>query len=176
MSEADFQMVQAVVSIFTLIVVLAGGVWAYFRFVRQREHALRFEFTVNVVFVGTQGNDWLVEMEALVANKGLVRHDLKNLQFGLKYLDPNDPVVAGGDDINGQIEIPRRGAKGSWFPKWWGHTFIEPGITARYSYVTTIPRAASFANLHGKLFYGDGPDDFHTAGRLVRVPSEQGER
>ena len=73
-SEIIRNYAQAVQSVATLSAIIIGGVWAYFRFYKQREHSLRPEFTVNVEFIGLQNNKWLIEVIALVENKGLVLH------------------------------------------------------------------------------------------------------
>lgn len=169
MSALD--LLKAVESVATLIALGIGGTWAYVKLVKRREHAPRIEFTVDIAFIGSQGGYWLVELLALVENKGLVRHLIREFAFDLRALRIDDPVREGSAEINGQTEIPHLVKRGAWIPKGWESTFIEPGLRTRYSYVAALPKTASFALLHGRFDY-HGETVFHTADRLVRVPTE----
>ena len=166
----SIQILQAAV---TLLAGAAAGVWAIIKVRKRREHAPRLEFTVDVNFVGTHGDSWLVELVALVHNKGLVRHLIREFSFDLRALHQDDPVRYGTDKINYQTEILHLLKEGSWVPKGWEGTFIEPGLQTRYSYVAHLPISVRFVLLHGKFDY-EGVDDFHTADRLVNVPAAPG--
>src|SRR5688572_30651737 len=80
----------------TVLALLIGGVWTYQRFVRTRESHPKIEFSVDVTFVVKQGGKWLSEAIALVENKGLVRHDIVQFTFSIRYLLPTDPIEAQG--------------------------------------------------------------------------------
>lgn len=64
---------------------------------------------------------------------------------------------------------------GSWLPSSWESTFIEPGLSTRYSHIASVPASASFLLLHGRFVYGDG-SAMHTADRFVAVPAAMDER
>jgi hypothetical protein len=162
--------IKAASSLATFLAVVIGGVWAYVKFVRRREHAPRVDFTVEVGFVGEQREHWLVDIQAFVNNEGLVRHTFRVFDFELRCLYDEDAVLDGGDEIGGQTLIPHLLRHGSWLPEGWGESFIEPGLRTRYSYVASVPRRASFVLLHGELEYGDGRVT-HTAERLLQVPT-----
>jgi len=162
--------IKAANSLATFLAVVIGGVWAYVKFVRRREHAPRVDFTVEVGFVGEQREHWLVDLQAFVNNEGLVRHTFRVFKFELRCLYDNDAVLDGGDDMGGQTLIPHLLRQGAWLPEEWGESFIEPGLRTRYSYVASVPRRAAFVLLHGVLVYGDGRVT-HTAERLVHVPA-----
>ncbi|MER5228261.1 hypothetical protein, partial [Streptomyces flaveus] len=80
------------------------------RRLQQREHAERIDFGVEVRFVGVHGEDWLVELAAMLDNKGQVQHATNHLTFELRWVYPDDPLVAGSADIGGQVFI--------WIPPW----------------------------------------------------------
>jgi hypothetical protein len=163
----SIQIFQAAV---TLLAGAAAGVWAIIKARKRREHAPRLEFTVDVNFVGIHSDSWLVELVALVQNKGLVRHLIREFSFDLRVLHQDDPVRFGADKINYQTEIPHLLKDGSWVPKSWQGTFIEPSLQTRYSCVAHLPISVRFVLLHGKFDY-DGVTGFHTADRLVHVPA-----
>lgn len=149
--------------------VTVGGVWAYYRFVRQREAHPHIQFDVDVIFVVRQGNQWLVELQAQIENKGKVQHRISNLSFDLRCLSTTDAIVDGDENINYQVDLSRLVKKGSWIPSSWDWTFIEPGTTQRYSFIAALPSDATCALLHSRFKYA-GEGEFHTADRFVRVP------
>ncbi|WP_033329390.1 hypothetical protein [Streptomyces yerevanensis] len=87
------------------------------RRLQRREHAERIDFGVEVRFVGVHGEDWLVELAAMLDNKGQVQHATNHLTFELRWVYPDDPLVAGSADIGGQVFIPHVLATGSWLPQ-----------------------------------------------------------
>jgi len=139
----------------------------------QRENAERIDFSVEVRFVSRHGEDWLVELAAMLDNKGLVRYTTSEFSFELRCLYPEDSLNPGGADIGGQINIPHVVATGSWLPGTWAATVIEPGLTTRYSYVASVPRRATAVLLHGAFRYEPGEDKVrHTAESFQAVPQE----
>lgn len=151
--------------------VIIGGVWAYLKFVKRREDYPHIEFTVEIEFVGTQKDEWMVELLAFVENKGLVPHLIKTFEFDLRCMYEEDEITEGDKTINYQTLIPHFLKEGAWIPRDWSNTFIEPGLSAKYSYITTVPRRTSFVLLHGRFVYQDGKSS-HTADRFIKVPKE----
>jgi hypothetical protein len=162
--------IKAAQSLATFSAVVIGGIWAYVKVVRRREHAPRVDFTVDVGFMGEQRRSWLIDVRAFINNEGLVRHTCRELNFELRCLYEDDHLVDGDDAIGRQTLVPHVLKRGSWLPHDWDETFIEPGLRTRYSYVTSLPQHASFVLLHGFLVYGDGRIE-HTAECLVKVPA-----
>ncbi|MFE2426917.1 hypothetical protein ACFXJ5_09210 [Streptomyces sp. NPDC059373] len=145
------------------------------RLLQQREHAERIDFGVEVRFVSVHGEAWLVELAAMLDDKGQVQYATSHLTFELRCLYPGDPLVAGGAYIGGQVLIPHVLATGSWLPQEWAATLIEPGLTTRYSFVASVPRGATAVLLHGAFRYRAGSDaSHHTAESFHAVPDSPG--
>jgi hypothetical protein len=68
--------------------------------------------------------------------------------------------------------FPNKLVAGSWLPRDRDHTFIEPKVESRYSYITTVPRSAEFVLVHGRFTFGKS-DDFQTADNVFRVPASE---
>jgi hypothetical protein len=165
---------------------ILGGVLGHFLSVRQqkiewrrqdqiellhRENVERINFSVKVRFVVIQGEDWLVELAAIIDNKGTVRYVTSEFTFELRCLYPEDSLTPGGSEIGGQAYIPHVLTAGSWLPANWGATRIEPGLTARYSYVTSVPCRATAVLLHAAFRYeAAGDKNRHTAETLQAIP------
>jgi len=85
------QAVQAIVTNFALI---AGGIWALWRFALQRMRRAKIEFSLGLNLLGVQRDRLLAEVPASVTNRRLVRHWLKDYSFDLLCLSDEDAVVA----------------------------------------------------------------------------------
>jgi hypothetical protein len=154
-------------SLATTIGLIVGGVWTYRKFIDFREAAPKIEFNVDLSFIRKQGGCWIIEVIAVVENKGRKAHLMKKFTFDLRYTLPNDPIKAEESFL---AYIPNKACEGSWIPANWGGTFIEPGLRTRYSSVASIPESATTALLHGKFFYQSGT--LHTSDKLFAVPKD----
>lgn len=155
-----------IISALTLATVVIGGVWAYYRVSRRREHAVRIEFTTDVKFVGIQDGNWIVSLDAHVNNEGFVRHEITRFEFEIRCLLKSDRNKTS-PELGGQILVPHELIRGSWLPSNWRMTFIEPGLNTVYSFVSSVPLDATFVLLHGYLDYRDAG---HAAETLKAVP------
>jgi len=155
-------------SIATILALLIGAIWTYQRFVRTREANPKIQFTVDISFVAKQNGYWIAEVLAFLENKGLVRHDITTFTYDVRFFLENDQIRKCSDF---NVYVPHEDSesgKGSWLPKDWGSTYIEPGLLTRYSSLIRIPESATAVLIHGKFQYGK--DDWHTADKLVQVP------
>jgi len=158
-------------SIATIVSFIVAGYWVYRRYVRSEENFPNIEFSADLNFVGTQGAWWIVEVIALIDNKGKVQHRMSEFEFDLNALYLEDPVETSkkwGD----QIDFSRRIAAGSFVPAKFSFFFIDPGVKAKYTYVTRVPTQARFLILHCWFNYSDKRKYGHTAEITVKVPSE----
>jgi hypothetical protein len=164
-----FALIQAVA---TTIALVIAGIWAYTKFIYRREKEPRAEFTIDLEFVGIQGNEWLVEVSAYVENKGLVRHPVRNFKVALRYLCATDKVTDGEENIKFQVMFPhsineRIGKRERLL---WKETHIDPGLRYRNSYVTFLPVEATFVLLHGSFEY---EHERFTAQKVLKVPDKK---
>ncbi len=100
------KLLTVVQSLVTIVAIVVGGIWAYTKFIYRREKEPRAEFSVDLDFIGTQGNSWLVEVSAYVENKGLVRHPVRNFKLRLRYLCDDDQVIDGEENLKFQVLFP----------------------------------------------------------------------
>jgi hypothetical protein len=135
-------------SIIKAAAIVTGGFWVLWKFVLQGEYQRRISFQVDVQFIGKHTDFWLVELIALVENKGLVSHTIRKFDFDLRQLTVKDVIQDGGEEINWQTCSPHKLKEGSWIPRGWKSTFVRPGVTNRYNYITTVPREATYVLLH----------------------------
>ena len=148
-------------ALITAASLIAAGSWAYFRFVLQAERYAHIQTAADLVVIARQGNSWIVEVAAVLENKGRVEHSMSNVEFDLNALHYGDPIETN-EKWGGQVDFPRNIARGSFLPKGWRSFFIGPGLTARYSWIAKVPIEASVINVHCTFTYDDRVQSRHT--------------
>jgi hypothetical protein len=162
----------AVQSFATVLSLAVGGSWVYWKFIRQRENQPNIDFTAEIKFIGQQAGWWIVELVAVVTNKGKVLHRLEKFEFDLNALGPDDPVELRAEWGN-QVHFPALVAKGSFLPVGSKYFFIDPGGTARYSHVTRVSTTATFVIFHTWFQYPNDTKLHHSAEATALVPRDQ---
>jgi hypothetical protein len=138
----------------TVLSLLIGGIWVYRTYVRQQLHRPNIEFEADIKVIAQQGQWWVVELQALVENKGKVQHRMEDLSFDANGLSLDDDVQPDSR-WGGQINFPQRVAKGSFLPAHCGFFFVDPGVKAKYSYLTRVSTDIHILNLHCWFRYPD---------------------
>jgi hypothetical protein len=168
MTIGEFRdLAQAVNAIVSSLTVIIGGSWAYWKFVIQKEREPRAEFDLSAEFIGHQNGKWVIEVSALLTNKGKVRHLIREPTINIRYITAADSVVESDDPaLFGQVTFPhsigRR--KASW------EGFLDPGLEFRNSYVAYVPMDATFVLLLCKFEYGRGK---WPTQRVLKVPNAE---
>jgi hypothetical protein len=157
----------------TAFALIAGGIWAYWRYIRNEERYPNIEFSADLNFIGRQSEWWIVEVIAIIDNKGKVQHRMSEFKFDLNALQYGDPVETSSQWGN-QVDFVRPIAEGSFLPERFRFFFIDPGVKAKYSYIARVPSQVSFLILHCWFNYSDPRKLSHTAEKAVRVPREEG--
>ena len=157
-------------SIATVSALVAGGFWAYLRFIKQRDDYAFIDFTVDMNFVGKQGEWWIVELIANLENKGKVQHKFRDLSFDLEAMFQGDSLETS-DKFGGQAYFPHPILRGPWVPS--AEYFIEPGVRSKYSFVARVPSGISYLMLHGRFSY-QKQKAWHSAEKTVKMPLDEG--
>jgi hypothetical protein len=166
MSISTFKdIAEGVSSIISALAIIAAGAWAYWKFVLQMERQPRAEFDVNAEFIGVQDRKWLIEVSARIANKGKVRHLMKNATINIRYLTLADPVLESSQEGHfRQVAFPHSIGRRAI----WQDSYIDPGLEFRNSYLTWVPEAATFVLLLCNFQYDKGEN--WPAQRVLKVP------
>lgn len=161
--------------VISFIVLIVGIWWAVVKFLKRDEHFPHIFFEVTANFVGTQNNQILFEILALLENKGVVPIKIKDLNFKVRGLREHDSLEKGDETVRGQIKIPHILMEGSWIPGNWQYTFIYPGVRTEYNYIAAIPQNISFIRVEGSFSYERG-GRLHHAAKLLKVPNRPAEK
>ena len=156
-------------SVATVASLVIGGIWVYTKYIRQQERYPNIEFSADVNFIGRQGDFWLVELISTVENKEKSQHRMEDFKFDLNSIK-RETEVQTSEKWGNQIDFPVLLAQGSFLPQQYKFFFIDPGVKAKYSYLTRVPTETSFVILHSWFKYSDGREASHAAERTVAVP------
>lgn len=157
-------------SLVTPIGLIVAGVWAYRRYVLEDSRYPHIETSAEIEFIGRQGNFWIVELRAILVNKGKVQHKIEKFGFDLNAIYGGSSVGTS-DDWGGQVDFPHKEARGSFLPKSFKYFVIGPSVTAKYSHIAKVPKKASFLILHCWFDYCDDRGFSHSMEKTVAVPT-----
>lgn len=136
----------------TILALGVGAWWTYSRFISERGGVPRIQFDVEVRDHGVVGQERLVELVAIVENKGRVQHVIKDFRYGVRYLLDGEPFEVSAE-IADQVRFPNIAREGSWVPPAWEYTFVEPEVSNTYSVLTSVPTASRFLLLWARFDY-----------------------
>lgn len=148
--------------------IIVAGYWAIFIYGRQRENHPHIQFSADIILHKKIGNWWIAELIACVENKGKVRHKIHDFEFDLYAIRETDDVVSSSE-YRGQVNFPLEVAKGSFLRHDFEYYFIEPGVTAKYSYVTRIPANSEAVIFHTWFKYPNSTK-MHVAEKTTCIP------
>ncbi len=157
-----------ITSILTSLSILIGGVWVIYKFILQQERYPNINFLTDINVIGKQDGVWIIEIIALIENKGKAQHKMKDFKFDLNALFYNDKV-GSSDKWGGQVNFIHPISSGSYLPKHADYFFIDPGTTAKYSYVTMVSEKVSFLILHSNFTYYNRKGYAHTAEKSIQI-------
>jgi hypothetical protein len=170
MTLADCKDIAAIFqSTITPVALIVGGIWAYRRYVIEAKNLAHIETSADIIFVGQQGDFWIVELLAILNNRGNVQHKIEKFAFDLNAIFSDDPIEVS-EKWGGQLNFPHEIARGSFLPESFRYFFVGPSVTAKYSYVARVPKSATHLILHCRFDYVDRPRSSHTMEKTVRVP------
>ena len=166
---------EAIKDLLASLAILLGGAWTLWRFVLQREGNAKIQFNVDFKIIGTLKNDYIVEVIAIVENKGSVRHYVNDFKFDLLYLTEEHEIEEGDKRINNQLLFEKIIDKRYWIPPSWYNSFIDAGVVQNYTYVTHLPIEAKFALVYAQFKYPGSIKNiflgrsFHTAQKTFKI-------
>lgn len=159
---------EIITSALTSLSILIGACWVFYRFVIQQERFSNINFTADINIIGKQDNYYVVELIANIENTGKAQHKMEKFTFNLNALNFDDKIE-NSELWGNQINFPRLLINGSFLPKDLRYFFIDPGTTAKYSFITNVPLDTSFLLLHSHFKYVNRKDFMHTAEKTIKL-------
>ena len=169
MTLVDYQTLFSIFqSLVTTISIIIAGLWAYNRFIIQQERYPNLIFTADISIIGQHKGETLVEIISFIENKGKTQHKMDNFNFDISAIYRNEELVPSPKWGN-QIDFYHTIANGSFLPLQMSFFFVDPGTTAKYSYITKLPSETAFAILHCTFNYADKRNYLHTAEKIIKI-------
>lgn len=169
--------IESIESVLTSLAILIGGGWTFWRFVLQREVHPKIQFDIDVNFITVHDKRILFEVVLIIENKGLVRHeiDADNFTLRIRYMTKTDKIEEGDSSYNHQTNFPHlhditNTQHRKVIPESWKNTFVDPGISQKYSYITSLPEETISFIVKSKFNYSERKSDFHGVQKLFAVP------
>lgn len=168
MNLEDFEKIATIAQ---TLFILIGGIWVLRKYILQQERFPNVNFTADIVFIGKQNNDWIVELVAFIENVGKAQLVIFNFDFDLNALYNGDEIEKD-DRWGNQINFPHPLEQGFFKPSKTESFFVDPGTKAKYSYITKVSDNAKFLILHTTFAYHGRGRTAHTAEKTVMVPEK----
>ena len=136
-------------------VLLIGGLWAYRKFLDERQGKPATDIDVDLEFVGIQSGEHVVQVTASLENRSLVRHRYKDFTVTIRYLTAEDDVADGDARVNYQLDCRRTidsriGEQKRYFAN---ASYINPKQRFRHRYITYLSSNATFAWVQCRFTY-----------------------
>jgi len=150
------------------LAVIIVAVLAYRRYRAKQSSYADIETSADISFLGQQDNFWIVELKAVLNNKGKAQRKIHKFRFDLNAILADDPIDAGKKP-GGRVNFANEIARGSFVPRGYAYCVVGPSVTATYTYVARVPEQATFLILHCRFDYHPGFS--HSMEKAVQVPS-----
>src|SRR4030095_14385519 len=91
--------------IITILAILAAGLWTVYRFGITRERYPKLQFDLDLIITGKTDKYYILQLIALVENKGLTRQYIRDFKFNLLYFNNDTEVDCRHKTINKQLKF-----------------------------------------------------------------------
>jgi hypothetical protein len=149
------------------LAAIVVGLLAYRRYRAKESSYAHIETSAEILFIGQQDNFWIVELKAILNNKGKLQRRIHGFRFDLNAIHADDAIEVS-KKWGGQVNFANEIAKGSFVPPGYAYCVVGPSVTATYSYVARVPHWATFLVLH--CWFDYNPGFSHWFEKAVQVP------
>jgi hypothetical protein len=137
-------------NIITILALIAAGIWTFYRFGINRERHPKLQFDLDLEILGKTDRHYIVQLIAIVENKGLTRQYIHDFKFNLLYFNNKFPIDCEDVDINYQLKFKNFINARDWLrPR--NAPFVDGTITHRFTYNTVIPTEAEYLMIYSKF-------------------------
>jgi len=145
-------------SIFTMVGFVLAGAWTLYRFGISREQYPKLQFELQLIPLGTSRDKQIVELVALIRNKGIARQYIFDFRFNILTFDDSMPFDTGDPNIekrlkfkniNKEVDAETKGEL-KWIDTKYP-VFVDGGITREFRYVTALEKDVRFVMIYSKF-------------------------
>lgn len=145
-------------SIITITAIILAGAWTVYRFGIAREQYPKLQFELQLNKLGTSRDKVIVELIAVITNKGIARQYIKGFRFNILTFDDEMPFDMSDLKIEKRLKFKKlnksdhQDAKGelSWIDSKYP-VFVDGGISREFRYVTALDKDVRFVMIYSKF-------------------------
>jgi hypothetical protein len=155
-------------SIVTTFAILLAGAWTLYRFGISRERYPKLQFDLALRHLGTFRDKNVVELVAVITNKGITRQRINDFKFNVLVFEKEMPF----DQTDGRIE-KRLKFKVLEKELHWDHPehkpFVDGGMRREFTYVTALDQDIRFVMIYSKFkeekrgLFSSDPERYHVS-------------
>lgn len=145
-------------SLVTILAILLAGAWTLYRFGLSREQYPKLQFDLSVNPLGTSRDKKVVELVAVISNKGIARQYIKGFRFNILTFDDQTPFDMSDTRIEKRLKFNKlnKGVDGeskgelNWIDTKYP-VFVDGGINREFRYVTALDKDVRFVMIYAKF-------------------------
>lgn len=148
-------------SLFTISALVLAGIWTLYRFGIAREQYPKLQFDLKLKILGASRDKKIVELIAVISNKGIARQYIHGFRFNILTFDDNMPFDMSDTKIEKRLKFNKLNkstevSKGelSWIDSHYP-VFVDGGITREFRYVTALDNDVRFVMIYSKFDHED---------------------
>ena len=153
-------------SIVTTLAILIAGIWTLYRFGISRERYPKLQFDLDLRQLGDSGDKNIVELVAVITNKGITRQYIRDFKFNILVFDDQMPFDQSDLKIEKRLKFKDLEKGLNWDdPK---HTaFVDGGMRREFTYVTALEKEVRFVMIYSKFkevkrgLFSSRPEQYH---------------
>lgn len=161
-----------IIDLIEILLAIIAAFFAYYTFFREGKHKQRVEFDLEINDLGIHGTNRIIEIVAIVENKGLVEHTISELTLTARGIDKSDQLK-NMDSHEYRLAFKHKLAMTQIVPED-DYFFIRPKVTQRFPMVIKIPISITHVIVRCNSIY-KATKEFHITERAFAIPINTGD-
>lgn len=162
--------------IIKIIFTLIGALWIYRKYKKYNEDEAKLELDVDIKNLGTDNhNNYLLELEATIINKGKVREKIPMTDFSFKLLSHNGKKFNNDKSIFNQIKFDKVEEldKVLWVnpdaqcPN--DYVYINGETQQVFRYYYSVSNETEYALLISRINFFNDEKEYQSAQRVIKL-------
>jgi hypothetical protein len=152
----------------TISAILIAGIWTLYRFGISRERYPKLQFDLDMRHLGNSGDKNIVELVAVITNKGITRQHIHDFKFNILVFDEDMPFDQSDERIEKRLKFKDL-EKGLNWDNPDHKPFVDGGMRREFTYVTALDANVRFAMIYSKFkevkrgLFSSHPEQYHVS-------------
>ena len=137
-------------SLITIFALILAGAWTVFRFGIAREQYPKLQFDLSLNQLGISRDKHIVELVAVITNKGIARQYIHQFRFNILTFDDTMPFDTMDPKIEKRLKFNDL-EKGLRWASSEHPAFVDGGMSQQFTYVTALDKEVRFVMIYSKF-------------------------